>query len=84
MFLHVGGDVVVRLGEVVAILDRRSADSSAATREFLGFMRAQGRVEDFSEGEVKSFVICVGRIVMSPISAGTLRRRVGVLESMGE
>jgi hypothetical protein len=82
MFLHVGGDLVVRVGELVAILDRRSADTSAATREFVGFMGTQGRVEDVSQGEVKSIVVCSERVVLSPISAGTLRRRVGVLEDL--
>jgi hypothetical protein len=82
MFLHVGGDVVVRIGDLVAILDRRSADASGATREFVGFMGAQGRVEDVSQGEAKAIVVCTDRVVLSPISAGTLRRRVGVLDDL--
>lgn len=83
MFLHVGDDVVVRIRELVAILDRRSADTSAATREFLDFMGAQGRVEDVSQGEAKSIVICGDHVVLSPISAGTLRRRAGLVDELG-
>jgi hypothetical protein len=77
MFLHVGSDVVVRMRDVVAILDQRAVDAGAATREFLGFMRAQGRVEDVGEGAVKAVVVCTDRVILSPISAGTLKRRVG-------
>lgn len=74
--------MVVRVGELVAILDRRSADSAAATREFLGFLGDQGRVQDASQGDAKSIVVCSERVVLSPISAGTLRRRVGVMDEL--
>jgi hypothetical protein len=82
VFLHVGGDVVVRMGEVVAILDQRAAEASA-TRELLGFRRSQGRVVHVAGGQPKSLVICTERIFLSPISAGTLRRRVGLLDELG-
>lgn len=82
MFLHVGADVVVRIKDLVAILDQRTVEGAAATREFLGFMRAQGRVEDVGQGEAKSVVVCRDRVILSPISTATLKRRVGDLRDL--
>jgi hypothetical protein len=95
MFVHAGGDVVVRMTDVVAIIDRRAVDEPGPTRELLEFMRSQGRVEDAAAGEVKSVIVCSprrrrrrartpGRIVLSPISVGTLHHRVGVLEDLSD
>lgn len=95
MFVHAGGDVVVRMTELVAIIDRRAVDDPGPTREMLEFLRSQGRVEDVAAGEVKSVIVCsrrrrrrrargAARIVLSPISVGTLHHRVGVLDGMGE
>jgi hypothetical protein len=94
-FLHAGGDVLVRTTEVVAIMDRQAIDEPGPTRELLDFMRGQGRVEDVAGGEVKSVIICSprrrrrrtrspGRVVLSPISVGTLHHRAGVLEGLGD
>ncbi len=75
-FLLVGGDVVVRMSEVVAILDQQTCEA-AATREFLGFLRRKGQVIDLSAGGVsKSAVVCRRRVFLSPFSSPTLRRRI--------
>jgi hypothetical protein len=75
-FLLVGADVVVRLGEVVAILEQRACEA-APTREFLGFCRRKGQTVDLSGGEpVKSAVVCRHRVFLSPFSSATLRRRI--------
>ncbi|HVB10352.1 MAG TPA: hypothetical protein VNM16_08320 [Bacillota bacterium] len=95
MFVHAGGEVVVRMSDLVAIIDRRTVDDPGPTRELLEFMRSQGRVEDVAPGEVKSVILCSprrrrrrsqkpGRIVLSPISVGTLHHRVGVLDDLGD
>ncbi len=95
MFVHAGGDVVVRMTELVAIIDRRAVEDPGPTRELLEFMRSQGRVEDVAAGEVKSLIVCsprrrrrraqgTARIVLSPISVGTLHHRVGLLDDLGE
>lgn|GEM_PF-3698185 len=75
-FLLVGADVVVRSTEIVAVLDQPALDA-AATREFLGFCRRKGQVEDLSGGApIKSGVLCARRVLLSPFSAATLRRRL--------
>lgn len=75
-FLLVGSDVVVRLSEVIAILDQHTCEASA-TREFLGFLRRKGQLVDLSAGgPTKSAVVCRRRVFLSPFSSPTLRRRL--------
>lgn len=74
MFLHLGGDMIVRLTEVVAILDYRVA-RAAASKEYLQLARSEGRLYDVSDGEAKSFVIAKDAVYLSPISSTTLKKR---------
>jgi len=74
-FLLIGGDVVVRLNDVVAILDQHACEA-APTREFLGFCRRRGQAMDLTGGEpLKAAVICRERVFLSAFSSATLRRR---------
>ncbi|MBE3590942.1 MAG: DUF370 domain-containing protein [Firmicutes bacterium] len=82
MYLHVGGDVIIRASDIVAILERNTVVTGAATREFLGFMRARGKVEDLSNGDAKTVVVCRDRVLLSPISASTLKKRIGDLDHL--
>ena len=76
IFLLVGGDVVVRSSEIVAVLDQQTLEA-APTREFIGFCRRKGQVEDLSAGApVKAAVVCRRRVLLSPFSGPTLRRRL--------
>ncbi len=79
MFLHIGGDVIVNLRDMAAMLDARLSEVGAATAEFLGYMRSLGRLEDVSDCEPRALVICTDRVFLSPVSVVTLRRRIGVL-----
>lgn len=75
-FLEVGADTVIRLSEVIAVVDRQVL-AAAPTREFLGFCRRKGQTVDVTGGdEVKSAVICRRRVFLSPFSSATLRRRI--------
>lgn len=75
-FLEVGADTVIRLSEVIAVVDRQVM-TAAPTREFLGFCRRKGETVDLTAGEdVKSAVICRQRVFLSPFSSATLRRRM--------
>lgn len=78
VFLHIGGDVIINLRDMVAILDARILESGETTAEFLGYMRSMGRMEDLSGGQAKSYVICTKKVFLSPVSIGALRRRMDV------
>lgn len=79
MILHVGGDKLVRVADVVAILDREKALASPESREFLKTARDEGFIVCVSPDPVKSYVIAEEgrqcRIYASPITSTTLLRR---------
>jgi len=75
-FLLAGRDVLVRLSEVVVIVDQQAC-AAAATREFLGHIRRKGALAELTVGEpLKSAVVCRNRVLLSPFSTATLRRRL--------
>lgn len=79
MFIHLGGDIVIRSRDVVAILDQNSHDSSTITREFLSAQEEDG-VIPISEEQVKSVVVTMdNKVYLSPISSLTLKRRSQVV-----
>lgn len=77
-FLEIGTDTVVRMSEIVAVVDSQVL-AAAPTREFLGFSRRKGDTVDLTGGApIKSAVICRRRVFLSPFSSATLRRRIHV------
>lgn len=75
MFLHLGGDVVVPLAEVVAIFDSALWTQSRPVDEFLQTARDEGLVVDVSGGRPKAFVLTSNRVYLSQISSLTLKKR---------
>ena len=57
MVLHLGGDVTVPLNDIIAIIDKESADQSAANREFINIAREEGFVRRISYDPPKSIVL---------------------------
>jgi hypothetical protein len=82
MLIHIGGDTLVWLREVIGIFDAQ-AQKNPATAEFLQRVRNEGRMETVEQGEVKSFVLTDTKVYESPISPQTLRRRALYLEQTG-
>ena len=81
MFLHLGGDTVVALKDVIAIFDLDITSISKITREFLHVAEEEGFVINVSEDLPKSYVLAEtnreSRVYVSPISAATLLTRAG-------
>ncbi len=79
MYLHIGGDLTIRLSTVVAILDMETTTVSKITKEFLRTAEEEGFVLPVSEDLPKSYVITEegtgNRIYLSPISSATLLKR---------
>lgn len=71
MYLHLGGDRLVRLNDVVAILE---AGASAA-RACAARAQERGAFEASHEGPVHAYVVTRDRVYASPISTATLLRR---------
>lgn len=86
MFLHLGGDTVVNLKDVIAIMDLDVTSTSKITREFLAVAEEEGFVVNVSEDLPKSYVLTEidheSRIFVSPISSATLLKRAKNFEGI--
>ena len=77
MFLHLGGEVVVPIAQIVAIIDLEARDNSESTEEFLSVANDEGFMVHLSDNP-NSFVVTTEKIYLSPISALTLRKRAQI------
>lgn len=71
VFIHLGGSKVVSFREVIAILEVEDGEENP----FVQSARQEGRLEEATTEEVKAYVITRDKVVASPISATTLKRR---------
>lgn len=82
-YLHLGGDMVVPLREVVGIFDMDFTTVSKNTRGFLADAEKGGRVVNVTTELPRSFVVCADRqgnetVYVCQISPATLRRRAAL------
>ncbi len=85
MYLHIGGDFVVSIDEIIAILDMERSTISQDTRVFLKVSEEEGFIVNVIENEMpKSFIIVqeknMSKVYLSPISTSTLLKRYNKLE----
>jgi ribosomal protein S8 len=86
MFLHIGGDVVIPMRNVIAVFDIESTTISKDTKEFLKIAEEEGFIESISDDLPKSFIITEtdkkSKIYLSPISSVTLQKRSGYINEI--
>ena len=86
MFLHIGGDIVLPVKNIIAILDMESTTVSKDTREFLRVAEEEGFIESISNDLPKTFIITEtdkkSKIYLSPISSVTLQKRAGYINEI--
>ena len=86
MFLHLGGDKVVSLKNVIAIMDLETTTISKISKEFLTIAEDEGFIEAISDDLPKTFIITEidkkSKIYLSPISTTTLFKRAGYVEEI--
>ena len=87
MFLHIGGDVVIPVKNIIAIFDIETTTISKDTKEFLKIAEEEGFIESISEEDLpKSFIITEtekkSKIFLSPISSVTLQKRAGYVNDI--
>lgn len=85
MFLHLGGNVVIPLKEVISIFDINST-SNIDTRHFLKIAEEEGFIKNISKESPKSFIVTErdkkSIIYLSPISSITLAKRCSFVEEL--
>lgn len=76
MFIHIGGDVVVRAKEVITILDINGTklDKNTKKNNEFDINISKGTVVKISN-DIKSIIITNDKIYYSPISSLTLKKR---------
>ncbi|AUS98493.1 DUF370 domain-containing protein [Clostridium thermosuccinogenes] len=86
MFLHIGGDVVIPIKDIIAILDIETTTISKDTKEFLKIAEEEGFIESISDDLPKSFIITESdkksKIYLSPISSVTLHKRTNFVSDI--
>lgn len=75
MFIHIGGDTIIRSHHLIAIFDLSIEQSSKISRHFIEFSIKHENIERIGEEEPKSLVITENKIYYSPISSTTLKKR---------
>ncbi|HKV43428.1 MAG TPA: extracellular matrix/biofilm biosynthesis regulator RemA family protein [bacterium] len=77
MYLHLGGDVVVPIREIIGIFDSRLLEGNDDNRRFVEVARTQGRIRsEVPPGGCKAVVVTTTGVYTSAISSLTLQKRV--------
>jgi len=80
MYLHIGGDYIISVNDVIAIIDMEKSTISQDTRNFLKISEEEGFIVNVEKDEMpKSFIVVQeknkSRVYLSPISVNTLYKR---------
>lgn len=77
MYVHIGGEIVLLIPDIIGIFDARLIAGSPDNERFIERARAQGRMRvEVPPQDRKAVVVTTGGVYESPISAVTLVRRV--------
>lgn len=86
MFIHLGGDIVISINDVISIMDVESSNLSNTTKEFLSIAEDEGFIRKISEDDPKSFILTEKDnktiIYLSPISSVTLLKRASFIDNI--
>ncbi|PPA68465.1 extracellular matrix regulator RemB [Jeotgalibacillus proteolyticus] len=73
MYVHIGGESMVRMHDIVAIMDIQSANSSLIMEQFM--KDNDNGIVDLCQSNCKSIVITDFKVYLSPLSSATLKKR---------
>ncbi len=86
VFLHIGGDVVVKSKDIIAIMDLETTTISKITKEFLKIAEEEGFIISISDDIPKAFIITEidkkSKMYLSPISSTTLYKRAKYIDDL--
>lgn len=79
MYIHLGGEKIIRSSELIAIFDTSIEQSSKISKQFVEYAMQDKKIEAIGEEEAKSIVVTREKIYYSPISSTTLKKRANQL-----
>lgn len=86
MYLHLGGDVLVKTSQIIGIFDLENTSVSKITRDYLNRISKKSNVIYISNEMPRSFCVCEDKnkttVYVSPISPTTLKKRTGFVENI--
>jgi len=83
MYLHLGGDTVVRMRDVIAILNAENSSPAPDLKHLLEGAQKRGALKRVT-GEMKAVIVTNGDVYLSPISSTTLKKRADYLAAFGD
>jgi hypothetical protein len=76
LYIHLGGDVLIKKTEIVAMIDLSTVKKNKINENFLKSINDNNKYNSISEnGKAKTLIITVGESYLSPISSTTLFKR---------
>lgn len=75
MFIHLGGEKIIRASELIAIFDISIEKSSKISKQFILQAVKDKKTEQIGEEDCKSLVVTKSKVYYSPISSTTLKKR---------
>ena len=79
MYIHLGGEKIIRSSELIAIFDISIEKSSKVSKQFVIHAQQDKKLERIGEEEAKSIVVTKNIVYYSPISSSTLKKRAKIL-----
>lgn len=82
MFVHLGGDTLVRTNKVVIILNFENNAKNINYNDFIKKIQGKRAMKKIEGDNIKSIVVTDDTIYLSPISSMTLKKRAEYIESL--
>jgi hypothetical protein len=79
MFIHLGGEKIIRAAELIAIFDLSMEKTSKISKQFISHAEKEKKIETIGEEDSKSLVVTINKVYYSPISSSTLKKRANQL-----
>jgi extracellular matrix regulatory protein B len=79
VYIHLGGEKIIRASELVAIFDLSIERNSKVSKQFVGEAAKEKKLEIIGDEESKSLVVTANKVYYSPISSATLKKRANQL-----
>lgn len=73
MFLHLGGNTVISIEEIIIVLNMEKIE---VTEDWIKQNFSKQSIIDIADGKPKSMVFTDKEIILSPISSLTLKKRL--------
>jgi hypothetical protein len=79
MFIHLGGEKIIRAAELIAIFDLSMEKTSKISKQFISHAEKEKKIEMIGDEDSKSLVVTKNKVYYSPISSSTLKKRANQL-----